>query len=75
MERQVSAGWELELSKTDLDTIRQQGLLIRRDIVFPPDGRRLKVFVRSRLPGLVGSLSMPIENLPDAPPDAQAKQQ
>jgi hypothetical protein len=51
-----------------------QGLLIRRDIVFPPDGRRLKVFVRDRLSGLVGSLSMPIENLSDAPPGAQAKQ-
>jgi hypothetical protein len=71
----VSAGRERELSKTDRDTTPQQGLLIRRGIVFPPDGRRLKVFVRDRLSGLVGSLSMPIENLPDAPPGAQAKQQ
>jgi VWFA-related protein len=59
----------IALDAAQLERFRTEGILMRRRITVAKDRERLKVVVRDKASGRMGSLALPLHGLPPTPPD------
>jgi len=64
-----AGGFDFDLSKPQLNSILKKGFLIERTLPLPPENDRLKIIVRDRESGSIGTLDVRLTGLPAAQMD------